>query len=120
MFSFIIRLIINATILILISFVFPSGIMFDNFYAALITALVLGMVNTLIKPLIVILTLPINILTLGLLTLFINGALFWLVSTFVKGFYVSGFWAAFWAALIYTIISAIISWVDYLISSSKN
>jgi len=112
MLGFFIRLVINAAILILISFVLPSGVIFDNFYSALVAALVLGILNALIKPIIVILTLPINILTLGIFTLFINGALFWLASTFIKGFNVSGFWAAFWAALIYSIFSALMSWMD--------
>ena len=112
MLGILLRWLINTLVLLGISYILP-GIYFENFYASLITALVLGIVNALIKPLILILTLPINILTLGLFTLVINAALFWFVSTFVKGFYLSGFWAAFWAALIFSVISAILSWLDY-------
>lgn len=106
------RWVINAFVLLGISYVLP-GIYFQNFYTALIAALALGIVNALIKPLIVLLTLPINILTLGLFTLVINGALFWLVSTFIKGFYLTNFWTAFWTALIFSVVSAIISWIGH-------
>lgn len=112
MIGLIIKWFVNTAILILISYVFPTGVIFDNFYSALIAALILGIINALIRPIILILTLPINILTLGLFTLFINGAMFWLSSTFVKGFYVSGFWTAFWAALIFSAISTLLSWID--------
>ena len=75
------------------------GISVTNFYAALVAVLVLGLINALIRPLILLLTLPFNILTLGLFTLIINALLFWFASTLVKGFNVSGFWAAFWGSL---------------------
>ncbi len=117
MIRLIIRWVINALVLVGISYFLP--IYFDNFYAALITALVLGVVNALIKPLLVVLTLPINILTLGLFTLVLNGALFWFVSTFIKGFYIANFWTAFWAALIFSIISAVISWLDHRLTKNS-
>jgi putative membrane protein len=91
---------------------FIRGVGFENFYAALITAVVLGVLNALIRPVLLLLTLPINFLTLGLFTLVINGLLFWLTSTVVKGFFVEGFWPAFWAALIFSIFSFIVSWID--------
>ena len=117
MLRIIIRWLINALVLVGMSYFMP--IYFDNFYAALITSLALGIVNALIKPLVVILTLPINILTLGLFTLVINGALLWFVSTFVKGFYLPNFWTAFWAALIFSVISAFISWLDHKLTETK-
>jgi len=83
----------------LIAYYIVPGITVTNFYAALIAALVLGLVNALIKPVILVLTLPFNILTLGLFTLVINALLFWFASTVVKGFSVAGFWPAFWGAL---------------------
>lgn len=86
-----------------------SGLHLTGFYAALITVLVLGLVNAIIRPLLVVLTLPINILTLGLFTLVINGFLFWFVSTAVKGFTVETFSAAFLGALLFSILSWIIS-----------
>lgn len=106
--SLIIRWLLNALTLLAIAYYLP-GVAVSGFYAALIAALVLGLVNSIIRPLLVLLTLPINILTLGLFTLVINGLLFWFVSTIVKGFSVSGFWPAFWGALILSIVSWVVS-----------
>lgn len=117
MIRLLVRWVINALVLIGISYFVPMY--FENFYAALIAALALGIVNALIRPLVVLLTLPFNIITLGLFTLVINGALFWFVSTFIKGFYLANFWTAFWAALIFSVISAIVSWIDYQLTQKK-
>jgi len=95
----------------LIPYIVP-GVSVESFFTALVVAVVLALVNTLIKPLLILFTLPINILTLGLFTLVINGLLFWLVSAIVKGFYITNFTAAFFAALIYSLISLIISYLD--------
>jgi len=111
MVKIILRWIINALVLMGLTYIVP-GVYFTNFYAALIAALVLGIVNAILKPILVVLTLPINIITLGLFTLVINGLLFWLVSTFVKGFFVADFWSAFLAALVFSIISIFLSWLD--------
>jgi len=92
----------------LIAYVVP-GIGVASFYTALIVALVLALINAVIKPIIIILTLPINILTLGLLTFVINGLLFWLAATIVKGFTVTNFWSAFFAALIFSLFSILMS-----------
>ena len=86
---------INALSLLAVPYVLPS-VRVDSIYAALVTALLLGLINTLIRPLLVLITLPITILTLGLFTLVINGLLFWFVASFVEGFRVGGFWSAFW------------------------
>ena len=96
--------IINALALFALPYIFES-IRVDSFYTALITALVLGLVNALIRPVLILLTLPINILMLGLFTFVINGLLFWFVASFVKGFFVAGFWPAVWGAIVYSIIS---------------
>lgn len=93
------RWLFSATALMLIAYYVP-GITVANFYTALIAALVLGLINVLIRPIILVLTLPVNILTLGLFTLIINAVLFWAASGFIKGFSVAGFWPAFWGALI--------------------
>ena len=76
---------INALSLLAVPYVLPS-VSIDSFYVALVTALLLGLVNTLIRPLLVLVTLPITILTLGLFTLVINGLLFWFVASFVARF----------------------------------
>ena len=101
---------INAFSLIAVHYVLPS-VRVDSFYIALLTALLLGLVNTLIRPLLVIVTLPITILSLGLFTLVINGLLFWFVASFVQGFHVGGFWSAFWGAIVYSVISSVASWL---------
>ncbi|EKD43053.1 MAG: hypothetical protein ACD_72C00478G0001 [uncultured bacterium] len=104
--SLLLRWLISALSLILVTYVVP-GIKVQSFYTALIAALVLGLVNSLIRPVLIILTLPVNVLTLGLFTLVINALLFWLAATIVKGFGVDGFWPAFWGA----IVMSIVSWV---------
>ena len=95
---------INALALFALPYIFES-IRVDSFYTALITALALGLVNALIRPVLILLTLPINILMLGLFTFVINGLLFWFVASFVKGFVVAGFWPAVGGAIVYSIIS---------------
>lgn len=102
------RWLINAATLILLATYLP-GISVSGWYSALIAALVLGLVNALIRPLIILLTLPVNILTLGLFTLIINALLFWFVASFVDGFAVAGFWPAFWGALIMSVVSWVVS-----------
>ncbi|MCH7492685.1 phage holin family protein [Patescibacteria group bacterium] len=103
--NLIIRLILNAGALLLVAYLVP-GFSVDSFYSALIVAVALGIVNAIIKPILIILTLPITILTLGLFTLVINGLLIWFVSTIVKGFNVE----SFTAALIGGVILWVISW----------
>lgn len=105
------RWILNTLVLMLVSYLTP-GVAFSSFWSALITSVVFGLINAVIRPLVLILTLPINILTLGLLTFIINALMFWLASVVVKGFYVANFASAFWGALIYTIIVCIINYID--------
>ena len=100
--------IINALSLLALPYLFAS-IQVKGFYAAMVVALVLGLINTVIRPVLIVLTLPINILTLGLFTFIINGLLFWFVASFVKGFHVAGFWPAVWGAIAYSLISWICS-----------
>lgn len=82
-----------------------SGIEVSSFYIALIVAVILGVVNLVLKPILIILTLPINIITFGLFTFVINGFLFWFVATFVQGFEVMGIIPALLGALIISIAS---------------
>ena len=104
------RWLINAIAIMLMALYLP-GIGVSGFFAALIAALVLGILNALIRPLLVLLTLPINLLTLGLFTLIINAFLFWFTSEIVKGFTVAGFWPAFWGALIMWLVSWGTNWL---------
>ncbi len=93
------RWFLSAGALMAIALYLP-GVNVANLYTALIAAMVLGLVNVLIRPIILILTLPVNIITLGLFTLVVNAFMFWLVSSIVKGFSVAGFWPAFWGSII--------------------
>ena len=94
----------NAMALIAVAYLLP-GISVAGFGAALIAALVLGLVNTLIRPVLVLLTLPITLLTLGLFILVINGFLFWFVGSVLEGFAVAGFWYGVAGAILYSIFS---------------
>jgi putative membrane protein len=95
---------INALALLALPYLM-SSIQVDSFTTALVAALVLGLINTFIRPLLVLLTLPATLLTLGLFIFVINGLLFWLVGSFVQGFHVGGFWPAVGGAILYSIIS---------------
>jgi putative membrane protein len=95
---------INAVALFLVPYLMHS-IQVRDFGTALLAVLVLGLVNTLIRPLLVLLTLPVTVLTLGLFIFVINALLFWMVANFVSGFYVAGFWSAMGGAILYSLIS---------------
>src|SRR5579885_2383389 len=101
-----IRIIVNAVALIAVAYVVP-GIHVSGFVGALIAALILGIVNAVLRPILVVLSLPLELVTLGLFTLVINALLFWLVGALHVGLSVDGFWPAFWGA----IVMAIVSWV---------
>ena len=96
--------IINALALLALPYLMQS-VQVANVGTALIAALILGLVNTLIRPLLVVLTLPVTVITLGLFIFIINGVLFWLVAQLVDGFQVAGFWSAIGAAVLYSLIS---------------
>jgi putative membrane protein len=99
---------INTVALIAVAYLMPS-ISVSSFTSALVAALVLGLVNAVIRPVLVLLTLPVTILTLGLFIFVINGLLFWFVGSFVRGFQVAGFWSAFFGAIVYSLISWLLS-----------
>ncbi len=105
---------ISALAIFLVPYIVP-GVVIRNFWTALVAALVIGLINAVIRPILVILTLPVNILTLGLFTLVINAILFWFASTIVKGFEVSGFTAAFLGALAYWLIA----WLGNVVAGTK-
>lgn len=105
--KFILRLLINSVLVFLLPYVL-HGIHVDSFLTAVIVAVAIAFINTVIKPLILLLTLPITILTLGLFALVINGILILLVSWIVPGFHVDGLlWAVAFSVLL-SIISSII------------
>jgi len=106
----ILRWIINAVALLAITQILP-GFVVENLYFAFIVALILGLINAVIRPVLFILTLPITILTLGLFTFVINALLIWFVSTFIEGFTIDGFITALAAAIILWAVSTVTSWL---------
>lgn len=82
-----------------------SGVVIDPIWIALVVGACLTLFNMFIKPIVNILTLPVNVITLGLFSLVINGALFWYLGTLIKGFSVETFYAAFVGALLVSIIN---------------
>lgn len=106
--SLLLTWLINALALLILPYVIPS-IRIRSFGTALVIAIVLGLINTLLRPVLVLLTLPVTIVTLGLFILIINALLFQFASWLLKGFEVTGFWAAFFGSILYSIISWILS-----------
>jgi len=104
---FIIRLLINVVAILIIAYLVPRVIQVDSLIAALVAAFLLGVVNTFIRPLVVLFTFPITVVTFGLFLLVINGLLLWLVSAIVRGFQVNGFLGA----LIGSVLISIVSWI---------
>lgn len=84
------------------------GVQVRSFWVALIAAIVLGLANLLVRPILLLLTLPINLLTLGLFTLVVNGAVFLIAATLTPGFQVRGFWAAILGAFLVGVLSAVL------------
>lgn len=103
---FITRLLLIALTLLLVGEYVP-GIELAGPYAAIIAAIVLALFNVFIKPVLIILTLPINILTLGLFTFVINAGLFWFAASFLSGFTVESFLSALLGSLIVTLVSSL-------------
>ncbi len=109
--GFLVTLILNALALLLVAHLIP-GIRVSGFVAALIAALVLGLLNALIKPILILLTLPLNILTLGLFTFVINAFILWLAAALVPGFAIDHFFpTAILAAIVLAVINMLISLV---------
>jgi putative membrane protein len=87
-----------------------DGISFDSTGWLLGSALVLGLINAVVRPVALVLTLPITVVTLGLFLLVLNAAMLALAGWLVPGFHIAGFWSAFWGAVIVSLVSAVGSW----------
>ena len=101
--KFLVDWIISAIVIFVLAYVLP-GVSVTGYMAALGAAVIIGLANATVKPLLIILTLPITILTLGLFLLVVNAAIIMLAAWLVPGFYVNGFW---WALLFGVILSAV-------------
>ncbi len=102
--GFIVQLLINTLSVMITGFLLQAGVKVDTFITALVVSVVLGVMNTFVKPIITILTLPINFLTLGLFSLIINGLMIMIVSGIVEGFEVTNF---LWAVLFSIVLSLV-------------
>ena len=111
--KFLVRLLINAFALWIAIAIVPGVTYAGDWVRLLLVALVLGLVNALVRPVLVLLSCPVLIVTLGLFTLVINALVLWLTSALSGklglGFHVSGFWAAFLGALVVSIVSILLS-----------
>ena len=98
------KIVLTALAVLGAAYLLPEFVSVESFYVAFIVAVVLAVLNLIVKPIIILLTLPINLITLGLFTLVINAGLFWLASYFVDGFEVVGFAGAFVGALLVSVV----------------
>ena len=104
---FLVRLIVSALALLLVAHIIP-GITITGLYPALIAAFFLGLLNAIVRPILIILTLPITVFTLGIFIFVINATLFLFVASFVDGFVVSGLGTALIGSLLVSIISSVV------------
>jgi len=106
---FVFRLLIHMVAILIISYLLPGLIRVDSVLAALAAAFLLGIVNIVVRPILIFLTLPFTLLTFGLFLLVINGLMLWLVAALLKGFHVNGFWGAVFGSILISLISWILS-----------
>ncbi|NII24600.1 phage holin family protein [Pseudoflavitalea sp. X16] len=105
--NFIMRIIVTSIIAFGLSYIL-RGVHIDSFWAAIIFAIVLAILNAIVKPILILLTLPITLFTFGLFLFVINAAIILLTAEFVKGFRVDGFWWALLFSLLLSIITSVL------------
>ena len=103
----VLKWLLSAVALLAVAYVY-SGVQVNSFVSALIAAAVIGLLNAVVRPVLVVLTLPVTIVTLGLFLFIINALMFWSASGLLNGFQVAGFWAALLGSLIYSALGLII------------
>lgn len=103
----ILKWLLAACALLLVAYLYP-GVQVQSFTSALIAAAVIGLFNTLLRPILVVLTLPVTVVTLGLFLFVINALMFWAASGVLDGFVVAGFWAALLGSLIYSVLMLVV------------
>jgi putative membrane protein len=107
MLKLIVRWMLLAAALLLVAYLYP-GVTVRSFGSAMIAALVLGLLNTIVRPLLVLLTLPVTVLTVGLFLFVINALMFWSAASVLQGFHVAGFFAALVGSVIYSLCGMVI------------
>ena len=116
--KFILKWLCSALALLAVAYLY-SGVVVTSFTGALIAAAVLGVLNTIIRPLLVLLTLPVTLVTLGLFMFVINALMFWAAASLVSGLNVNGFWAALIGSVIYSLLQLAIDFVLERLLSNK-
>jgi putative membrane protein len=106
--GFLLRVVVNILALILAASVVP-GIRLQGVLSAVAAGLLLGIINAVVRPVLLILTLPVTLVTLGLFLFVLNGLCLWLVAAVVKGFHVAGFWSALGGALCVSVVSWVVT-----------
>jgi putative membrane protein len=109
--KYIIKLIVSTIAVFATAYLLP-GVSVDSFVTALLVAAILGLMNSFLRPLLVILTIPVTVFTFGLFILFINAGLVILTSRIIDGFHVSGFWPAFFFSIVLSVITSIMEGLD--------
>jgi len=107
MLKLLVRWLLSAAALLFVAYLY-SGVQVKTFSAAMIAALVIGLLNAVVRPVLVVLTLPVTLVTLGLFLFVINALMFWAAAGLLDGFYVSGFVAALIGSLLYSLIGLVI------------
>lgn len=107
--GFILRLVVMTVAILLVAYLFPGVLQIEGIGTAVIAALVLAIINAVLRPIMIVLTLPIGILTLGLFTFVVNALMLWLVAVLVPGFSVSGFLGALLGSILISIVSTVLS-----------
>lgn len=102
--GFLLKWFANTITLMVVVAVVP-GIHAEHWETIAVAALILGLLNAFIKPALIILTLPLQVMSLGFFTLVINGAMLYLISKIIDGFYMASFWSAFWGAILFSIVN---------------
>ncbi|WP_225781867.1 phage holin family protein [Xenophilus sp. Marseille-Q4582] len=103
----ILQWLLSALALLAVTYLY-SGVRVDSFTSALIAAAVIGLLNLVVRPILVVLTLPVTVVTLGLFLFVINALMFWSASGLLGGFHVDGFWAALLGSLLYSLLNLVI------------
>jgi putative membrane protein len=107
MVKLLVRWLLLAAALLLVAYLYP-GVTVASFGAAMIAAFVLGLLNTIVRPLLILLTLPVTLITLGLFLFVINALMFWAAASVLEGFHVTGFGAALIGSVIYSLCGMVI------------
>lgn len=107
MLKLIVKWLLSAAALLFVAYVY-NGVQVRSFESALLAAFVIGLLNTIVRPILVVLTLPVTVVTLGLFLFVINALMFWAAGSILSGFHVTGFVAALVGSLLYSVIGIVI------------